>query len=654
MTAPSLAPADPFISLRLFSHHKNDELLNDLLAEIAKYPGCCDEVWFATDYGFPTMDIHLASAEGMVRSAEKIRAAGMVPSFQLSNSLGHGQVDCLSYAGAKWRMMVGHDGAESSYCGCPLSEDLHAYLDESTRAYARCMPGSVWIDDDLRMSNHGSVNYGCFCNHCMTLFSERQGRDWTREALSETLGSADGGEERMAWMAFNQERTATLAGVITDAVHAVSPGTFMALQHALADYNGVDHHAVFARLAGPEKDPVGSRPGGGFYNDHSPRGMLGKAYAMAGQIEELPEGISIIRPEVENFTHTAMGKTAHGTLVESALDIAVGCNGLSYATLMLEQETMAQYGLLLKRTAEWRPFLLDLAKACTGSLPGGLALLSSPEHARRTLREDENGWQGGTYSCGTTWYHSLTTMGLPLSMSRDGSCGTLLLAQAIDGFSDEELKAILSGGVIMDGSALDRLQERGLADWVGVTAERALSCDSFEHMSEDELNGPYKGARWIQWPFRGGLPVYRLTPTVEDARILGRYRLHDGSRETGIASVAVKNSLGGRTVVLGYNGLEPVVNSARRHQILNAANWIAEGSLPVLIETTAQVVPLPRINAEGQVQTVALLNATIDHTETLTVHIGNAAGRTVTWHTHEGRVVKLPVEDEAGRFTLTV
>ncbi len=107
MTPKALPAADPFISLRLFSHHKNDVLLDDLLQEIAKYPGCCDEIWFATDYGFPALEVHEASAAGRVRSAGKVRAIGMAPSFQLSNCQGHGKVDCLNYAGVSWHT---HDG----------------------------------------------------------------------------------------------------------------------------------------------------------------------------------------------------------------------------------------------------------------------------------------------------------------------------------------------------------------------------------------------------------------------------------------------------------------------------------------------------------------------------------------------------------------
>ena len=32
---------------------KNVEFIDSLLAEIKAHPGSCDEVWFATDYGFP-------------------------------------------------------------------------------------------------------------------------------------------------------------------------------------------------------------------------------------------------------------------------------------------------------------------------------------------------------------------------------------------------------------------------------------------------------------------------------------------------------------------------------------------------------------------------------------------------------------------------
>ena len=42
---------------------KDPAFLAELIAAIQAHPGSCDEVWLATDYGFPSMETHRASAE---------------------------------------------------------------------------------------------------------------------------------------------------------------------------------------------------------------------------------------------------------------------------------------------------------------------------------------------------------------------------------------------------------------------------------------------------------------------------------------------------------------------------------------------------------------------------------------------------------------
>ena len=37
-------------------HHEDKELREELIQAFKQYPGSCDEVWFATDYGFPPLE----------------------------------------------------------------------------------------------------------------------------------------------------------------------------------------------------------------------------------------------------------------------------------------------------------------------------------------------------------------------------------------------------------------------------------------------------------------------------------------------------------------------------------------------------------------------------------------------------------------------
>ena len=89
-----LRPKDRIVLLsnRLGSDtQKNDEFIDSMLEAVREEPGCIDEVWFATDYGFPPLSVHERSARRLSEVAEKIRSAGLRISLQLSNSIGHGE-----------------------------------------------------------------------------------------------------------------------------------------------------------------------------------------------------------------------------------------------------------------------------------------------------------------------------------------------------------------------------------------------------------------------------------------------------------------------------------------------------------------------------------------------------------------------------------
>ncbi|MBC7288674.1 MAG: hypothetical protein H5T86_11680, partial [Armatimonadetes bacterium] len=51
--------------------------------------------------------------------------------------------------------MVGHDGSVSKGCACPNTPELRAYVRAKYAMVARERPDFIWVDDDIRMHNHG-------------------------------------------------------------------------------------------------------------------------------------------------------------------------------------------------------------------------------------------------------------------------------------------------------------------------------------------------------------------------------------------------------------------------------------------------------------------------------------------------------------------
>ncbi|MBA4388321.1 MAG: hypothetical protein C0404_10095 [Verrucomicrobia bacterium] len=647
-------PDYPFMIVRLWpDHHKSKLLFDDLLRMLRKRRPACDEVWFCTECGFPSLDVHRRSAELMASAAERIREAGFGAGIQIANTLGHGDVLAWSNDGIAWRRMVGHDGTTAQYCGCPRDPALLDYVRRMTLDYAAWKPDSVWIDDDLRMNNHHPVTNGCFCDFCISEFSREAGwkrRD--RQTLVKAIGGGNDTKLRLKWIEFGRRSVARLAGTIASTVHSLAPKCRMALQHAgheFGVYNGPDHKPIFDAMAKTTGLKVGSRPGAGFYTDHAPREMILKAYDIGRQVARMPDCVGQICAEVENFTHIAMGKSPYGTAVESTMHMALGCNSLSYAVLCANHESMEWYGELLKELAAWRPFWEEFAGNNAGTVVGGIHVEFSPQHARRKVKADEKDFAWANISFNDMY--RLSAIGLPLTADPRRSCGSLLTGRAIAGMSDGEIGNLLKGGVLADGVAAMRLQERGFGKVIGMKVE-ARPNQSFEYFTDDPLNGKHAGHVW-QIIFKGGMSAYALTPLSGKARVLGEYRTVSGE-PAGAATMIAETTMGGRIAVFGYDGFESVVSSARRHQIIAAADWVSHGRLPVLIRTSAQIVAIPRVDRNGRTRGVVLLNPSIGRSQAILMDVRRPAGRLTEMITPGGRSLLKSVVMGGGQLSLRI
>lgn len=187
--------ATPRMSLRLRGPHTaTEEQWRATYGALAANPGCCDEVWFSTGIGVPPLAWHRAQAARLVKAAGDLRKVGVVPSLQFQATLGHSDaISASEDCSAKdWTGWTGSTGVEDRYCNCPRQPAFLAYVREMARIYAAFRPGSVWIDDDLRISNHAPATVksrlGCWCATCLAAFNAETGGNWTRTSLDARVG----------------------------------------------------------------------------------------------------------------------------------------------------------------------------------------------------------------------------------------------------------------------------------------------------------------------------------------------------------------------------------------------------------------------------------------------------------------------------------
>jgi len=590
------APAQDFrMMIRLWPAHHNDSTLTEQLLEAFRKYDFCDEVWLCSD-GPATHAVswHEPSARRMGLAADKIRAAGIIPSLQVV-ALGHGD-GTVANTPAKdstihWGTMTGPNGEVTASVNCPRQKEYLRNIEEAFKPYVEAVhPHSIYLDDDLRMTSHSPAPMGCYCDTCISLFNKQFGYSFDRPSLVEALlSNKDGGQVRSNWIAFGQESLAGIVRAVSRGVHAVSPETRIGLQHASFHrqlLEGWDWNPMFRAMKEETGlDPV-SRPGHGFYNDHSPRGMVEKGLELSRQIRRLEPGITEISPEIEGYVHKATGKSPRSICLETMYYLSMGATQMSYAIICGNEEPVSWYAdNYFKALSEWKPFAKEYAEFNKGTMPHGIDPYFSRDLALRDVEAGEDPWAWTTTSTGTAAY-TLETLGIPFAPEDPSSPVLMLDGEGVKGMGDKELTSLLaSRNIVMDSPAWSRLEKRGLATGF-VPAEVPA-----------RYVGDYDNPAITQ----GG----RYSDAVNGFRYLER---------NGVRIVVVPSFTLDLLYSKSYNG-------AWRLALLHAFDWASDNALPAVMESFAQTAVVPRADQDGRLRSVALLNCSISEVDSFTLRL---------------------------------
>lgn len=598
---PATDASDFGMILRLWpAHHNDEQLRDDLIDALNKYSGTFNEVWFDQEFETLSMDKHRASAAKMAVASDMFREIGLTVSMQ-GICIGHGD----SFEGGddelrptKWTTIVDAFGNRTQMSHCPRQEAFLDYMTEMYAAYAEvCQPRVVWIDDDLRVTHHTPARMLCFCDKCIADFNKQYGGEWTRESLVVAIdSSADGGVVRKQWIEFSQQSLALVAEAVAKGVHRVSPNSKVGIQQVNFHrelLEGRDWNKSYAAIERVTGKDATSRPGNGFYDDDNPFGMIDKAYDMARQIRRLSPSVKEIAAEVEGYRHYATGKSPHGLCVESMLYLSMGVSQLSYAIICSASEPMEWYAdNYFAHLQRWRPMYEEYAAFNRGTEPGGANPYISAEHV--TIDAPGFGWI--TTNAGDVAL-SIGKLGIPLCPDGNYPSALLIDGPAASGIPDDEaLRLLASGSVVFDHAA-----------W-GVAVARG----------------------WDKALKRIDVPEVALE-----------------------GAVCYEGAEGGRTVVIP--GYATAIPNAERVAITEAIDWASKNTMPVVMESMAQAVVVPRISADGSLRSVAVLNTTISEQPATTLRLRGCKDATrFVWHSVGERGKKLQYERDGDDIIVTI
>lgn len=617
---------------------KDDGFIRDLLRIIRENPGSCDEVWLASEYGFPALEKHSQSAAKLAEVAKKFRDAGIRVSLQISNTIGHGKYmsarDCsgLVYDGSPAEKMVGSGGETADYCFCWNGKHFRQYVIQEVREYCeKIKPYCVWIDDDLRATNHDPVSFGCFCDNCIQTFNEACGSHFTKETLVEEINRGDI-RWREKYVDFLRKSLGEFTYAVSRAVHDVSPDSYMGLQYcAHGGYTGYGYAHIFdAMRAATGRNPK-SRPGGGAYDDYNPNVFLDKARFISFQNSMLPDYVTECRPEIENLPDVVYGKTIAGTCFETSLYLACGNNAMSYAMLMNDYEPMEWHSEMLAAFARHRPYWQRLIEYNQTTVQAGLQEYFSAEMWRSPLSHNDPNfaWNDEPYNIGG----SLARTAIPIADGRSRDPVYLLNLASVRRLTDPDVQFLLQKPVVTDGAVLQWLSEHGYGDKLGAKAEPVDACQLYEEYLEHPINRGFVGRKWAQgFYIRSGHALRDLDGTTEPFgvfRTVSRNAPKSYPKEYypyGVANAVVKTACGAKWAVFGHMPWTDVISKEKRDQILHAADYISHNRTPAILESPQKAVLLPRENTEGQTACVSVVNCTVGETGELTLRVRRPVG----------------------------
>jgi len=639
------------LTLRLGKGHSRPEFFNPLIETLKRYPECCDEVWLCSQVAYPKIETHEEIADAFAVMGEAFRKLGIRVSLQITNTLGHGQsVEMcdstgLLYEGSPARRMIGHDGQRADFCLCCTDPVMRDYTAREIKAYAsRVKPHTVWIDDDLRPEYHHPVLYPCFCEDCMARFNALHQSAHSREALVKLINRDLLWRDR--WVNFMRDNLYDFTAFITKAVMDVSPDIVMAYQYPfVTNYAGADNRFFFDAMHDVSGMAPKSRAGHSFYSDDKPIEMLEKAYRIHFCNRLLPDYVVDRRAEIENIPDVPFCKTTFGTLTESTLDLAFGCNQLTYAVLG-GLEPMSWHEKMLRAFAEHRPYWEKLAKASDETKFGGVAIAIDEKMHLYSADEADFEWVNHRWPEATR----PARYGMPLGFDEDAAQVMLLTKALAEALPDAVIEKLLKRPTITQANAVDVLIKRGFD--MGVRLTPIPTVAAREQYTSHPVNGAYAGQYW------------RVSFTSEDiwaiagdgVEALSCYvsTFEDG-KDFGIASSLITLPGGVKWVVLGSGLTDTIVSSARRNQILAAADAICGRKLPSLIENADKLTNIPRVDDQGRVVCVSILHHGIGPTEDpVVVRIRNPRGTRFTFWDGATSGLELKAERAGNDYIVTL
>ncbi len=558
----------------------NDDVFAEHIDFVKKNLENIDEIAIFVEFshhGYWPIDQQRKHAELLRSRMEEYRKAGVKSvGINVLDTIGHLEEGWSVLAKPDMQTMVGFDGKVSNSCLCVNTDEYRNYIAERYKIIANSNPDFIWVDDDLRVDNHG-VAGPCYCQNCIDKFNKISGRNESFESLTDDISD----ELNQLWNKFCIDSITEICDIIKDSIHEVNENIVIGLM------TGAGCQCEWFESLGA----LMGRPGGGYYTDEFPRYIGQKFISCENQLDVYPKQVTDRQYEFENFPYQDLAKSNTISRLEALFALMTGCNGIAFNAVFFNNNQRIM-DIVKQNKAQWE----QIVKRCKNSVNiGGF--------------------------CGTSIDTAADFLcaGMPMSGSAQAPCAYVLDGKLVSQKTDLELKEILSQNAFVTGDGFALIEKRGLAYLCGVNTSEIYTNGVYERFTDDEINGKFAGVMRNSYiNFNGVLPQIATLSLQNGTRVLSElYNLLD--KPLGPCFTAYENELGGRVAVSTYVYSCHFGYISKRAQILNTFDWLCKG-LPVRIINDCRVAPILRQREDGGFL-LMLSNMDFDAIENLQVEV---------------------------------
>ena len=446
---------------------------------------------------------------------------------------------------------------------CPLDKAHAADFAKKLCAGLRIAhPDPIFIEDDFTLSNHGGLNAmrGCFCPLHMRAYAAKVGRAYTPKEVAEMFRrpTAANLPLRQAWADAARESLVSFAAYVRGEIDKVAPETRVCqCQSGCVDIDGDTTEAVARAWAGKTR-PFARIFGAGYFVENSPLDVPVALAHLFWSAQHLPPDIEMIH-ETDAYPHTRFYNSSLFLISEFAGALMAGVHDSYYYCLQYTDDALSDTGYAARFRSFARRFetVRDFRQQAK---PVGVRMVYAPKEVY-LVRESKANLLTGMLPSSTLF---LTKLGFPMTTREDAPVATLFGPTA-KVLTDDEIRALLRGGLFLDGEAAEVLTKRGFADQIGVEARDDVETrlEFLEERIQPPAGSTFRGRgvfypRFKEKPTLGWTPAHTVFAELkpkQGAVVWSDYRDLDG-KSVAPAVTYFENSLGGRVGVMAPSASE--------------------------------------------------------------------------------------------------